>query len=139
MAKKRKSGDYEGWILRLIDKIEDLQYSLNLRSWLDFAAEKISKEHGYDITEPQVAKLADLRFDVNEMVGGRVNVSVEYKTRYRLKGRFVSEAVPGAKAESVIRYRNVSKSYGQRTGTMVKPERIDAEISRLKLSKVWDK
>jgi len=140
MAKKRKSGDYEGWILRLIDKIEDLKFSLDMRSWLDFAAEKIAAEHGYDITETQIAKLTDLRFDVGEVVADRVSVDVEYRTRYRdSKGHFTDPSTPGARPERAIRYRNKGKAFGQRTGTMIKSSKINDEIDRLKFHKVWDK
>ena len=77
-----KGGDYEGWILRLIDKAEDIRHSYNMIEWLKFAAEKIEEASGQGITKGQIASLEEYRglaFELPMELGFKL---IE-KTRYR--------------------------------------------------------
>lgn len=59
MVKKRGHSDYDGWILRLIDKLEDIMFTSTLNKWLDFARDKIEKYHGAELSDSQVETLMD--------------------------------------------------------------------------------
>jgi len=150
-GKKKSGGDYDGWILRLIDKVEDLAYSFNLQKWLDFAESKIMPKQKYHLTRQQAATLDDLREKVWEIAPTRLNIQLEYITRFRgaRTGRFIqvrktehgfrdiktgrfTKAVP----EKAERYRNLG-GYGQKVGTMVPAAKINAKINRDKAEKTW--
>jgi len=100
MAKKKSGGDYDGWILRLIDKVEDLQYMFDLQAWLDFAASKITDRQGYDLTPGQIEILGEKQDMVFEVIPDKLSLNIEYVTRYRGRGgRFTTRDVPGATPE----------------------------------------
>ncbi len=139
-GKKKSGGDYDGWILRLIDNVEDIQHMFNLQEWLDFAASKIIEPQGYDLTTAQIEVLGEKQDMVFEVIPDKLSLNFEYITRFRGPGgRFVKSEIPGAIPEVKTRYRNIEKAYGQRTGTMVSTEKINIEISRLKGARRWDK
>lgn len=154
MAKK-KGGDYEGWLLRLIDKVEDIGFSLSFDKWLEFAESKILGS-GYEskegkLTQSQKDALSDIRDRVWEIAPTKLNIQPEYITRFREKttgrfakaiktehgfrnirtGRFVK--VTG---EAVERYRNLG-GYGQKVGTTVSASKINAQIKQAKENKTW--
>jgi len=154
MAKK-KGGDYEGWLLRLIDKVEDIGYSFNLDKWIKFAESKILGS-GYEakegeLTQSQKDALSEIRDKVWEIVPTKINIQPEYITRFReaktgrfaqaiktdhgyrslSTGRFVK--VTG---EAVERYRNLG-GYNQKVGTMVPASKINSEIRKAKENKTW--
>jgi len=140
VAKKKSSGDYDGWILRLIDNVEDLTFMYDLQSWLGFAANKIVERQGYDLTSAQIETIADKRDLAFEVIPDKLSVRPEYITRYRGPGgRFTTGKEVTATAETRTRYRNVERAYGQKTGTMVSKDKINAEINRMKKDKKWDK
>lgn len=148
MSSKKSSGDYDGWIFRLIDRIEELRFSFDLQKWLDFAECKILDSEyapvSGKLTEAQKDALSERRGDIYELAPTRLNITPEYVTRYRgvgtgrwavktphgykdgKTGRFVK-----AKPESAERYRNLG-GYGQGVGTMVSAKEINAELRRLK-------
>ena len=86
-----KGGDYEGWILRLIDKPEDLLKSYTVEDWLKFAAGKIEDFTGQGITKGQIGSLLEYRnqaFELPQELGFKL---VE-KTSYRdARGRWTKE------------------------------------------------
>ena len=77
-----KGGDYDGWILRLIEKPEDIIKSFSQIDWLKFAAEKIEAYSGQGITKGQIGALIDYRnvaFDLPKDLGFKI----DQVTRYR--------------------------------------------------------
>jgi len=140
-AKKKKSGgDYDGWILRMIDKIEDLQFMYNLQDWLEFAADKITDKQGYELTDRQIRVLDEKRDLSFEVIPDRLSIRPEFIVRYRGEGgRFTTKKEVTATPETRTRYRNVGKAYGQKTGTMVAKAKINEQIKRMKSDKSWEK
>jgi hypothetical protein len=102
-GKKKSGGDYEGWILRLIDKPEDIVFSYSLIDWLKFAAEKIGGTSGQGITKGQIGALSEYRnlaFELPQDIG----ISVREVTRYRdAKGRWSKEPTDRLVKAIVIR------------------------------------
>ncbi len=94
---KKPGGDYDGWILRLINKVEDLQHSLSLQKWLDFAKSKVIgsgyEAKGGKLTESQIAALTDMQSKVWEMGPTKLNIRLDYTTRYRGVGGRVAKRV----------------------------------------------
>jgi len=135
MTKGKKSGgDYEGWILRLIDKAEDLLYSFNVKKWLDFAESKITPLQGYHLTRQQAAVLEDKRSIIQEIFPQKLGVDPEFTTRYRSlsTGRFTKDPT-NARPEETVRFRDLE------TGTMTSRKTLNANIQSLKTSKEWAK
>lgn len=86
-----KGGDYEGWILRLIDKPEDILFAFAEISWLKFAAEKIEAEHGQGITKGQIDALLEYR-DKAFMLPEDLGYGIKREVRYRdAKGRWTKD------------------------------------------------
>lgn len=86
-----KGSDYEGWILRMIDKAEDIVYSYSVTDWLKFAADKIEQQTGQGITKNQIGALLDYRdrvFNLPDELGFSVNRVTRYRDE---KGRWTSE------------------------------------------------
>ncbi len=54
--KKKSGGDYDGWILRLLEKPEDIEFSFSLQDWLEFAADKLGT-----LSRGQISVLAERR------------------------------------------------------------------------------
>lgn len=155
MAKKKKSsGDYDGWILRLIDKVEDIGFSFNSQKWLDFARTKIlGSDYGPTagkLTKSQRDSLLEMAGQVWEVGPTKLNIIPEYVTRYRDRaGRFIrvektehglrnirTGRFTSARPEKAERYRNLG-GYGQKVGTAVSASKINAEIQRAKENKTW--
>jgi len=119
MAKKGKGGDYEGWVLRLIEKMEELDFALSQKSWLDFAAEKIEPLQKYPLTDRQVGILEEYRvlaFKVPEALGGT------YESFSKLKGPVKA------------RYRDTEGRWGKK-GTWVSAANMNAYLAELKSKK----
>ena len=138
MAKKQSGGDYDGWILRLIERAEELKFSFSEAEWLEFAASKIVPRQGYDLTTAQLDVLSEKRGVVFEEIPQRLGIKFEQPTRYRAvktgvfvrekdgyfrdkRGRFV-KVIP----EKTYRVRDIKK------GTMAKLSAYDDEIQGLK-------
>ncbi len=98
-----KGGDYDGWILRLIDKAEDILHSTTMAGWLAFAVEKIEAYSGVSITKAQVDVLKekrDLVFELPEEMG----IFLRTVTRYRdSRGRWSKEPTDRAETKTVFR------------------------------------
>jgi len=155
MAKKKSSGDYDGWILRLIDKVEDIRHSFSMGEWQAFARDKILGS-GFGpttgkLTAGQIQALEDARSQVWEVAPTRLKIQPEYIQRFRgaKTGRFMQvvktdhgfrDIKTGRFArvspESVERYRNLG-GYGQKVGTTVSKSKINAEIIKAKADKTW--
>ena len=161
MAKK-KGGDYEGWLLRLIDKVEDIGFSFNLGKWIKFAESKILGS-GFEakegkLTAGQIDALAEFRGRVFEIAPTKLNIRPEYITRFReaKTGRF-SQAIKtdyGFKdvktgrfvkvtGEVKERYRTMGNEYVSTRGKpvpkggFVDAKVINAEIRKAKENKTW--
>ncbi len=83
----KKGGDYEGWLLRLIDKVEDIGFSFELDKWIKFAESKILGS-GHEsvegkLTSSQKDTLAEIRDKVWEVAPTKLNIRLDYTTRYR--------------------------------------------------------
>ena len=151
MAKKSPKPDYEGWVMRLIDKIEDLKFTFNLREWLEFAQNKIMPKQQYELTSDQIAVLDGKRDFLREEIPSKLKINPEYVIKYRSvrSGRFVGRTPYGfrdkngrftkANSERAIRYRNIGRGYQQGDGTFVLPGKINRAITELKTAKEWDK
>ena len=116
---KKKGGDYEGWVLRLIDKIEDLDFALSQQSWLEFAESKIEDLQGYPLTGRQEGALKDYRmlaFDVPKSLGAT------YETYSKLSG------------VKKTRYRDTEGKWGKK-GTWVSASKINAYLAEQKSGK----
>lgn len=116
---KDKSGDYEGWILRLIEKMEELDFALSKQSWLEFAEEKIEPLQGYPLTGRQERILEEFRvlaFKVPEAMGGT------YERFRKLKG------------PKKARYRDTEGRWGKK-GTWVSAANMNAYLAELKSKK----
>jgi len=121
---KKSGGDYDGWIMRLIEKVEELGHASNLADWWAFAESKIAPAQGYALTESQKVALADRRIDfVIDIIPDKLGVTFERPFRD-----------PG-----VIRHRDVTGAYGQKKGTWVSKAKINESIARQKEAKVWTK
>lgn len=84
-----KGGDYEGWVLRMIDKPEDILFSSNDRDWIKYASDKIG------LTGKRIDVLLDYRDRVYRLPDEMGFYIQEQKT-YRVKGRFAKADTPGA-------------------------------------------
>lgn len=109
---KKKGGDYDGWILRMVEKAEDIEYANAEQAWLDFASKMIEKAYGYSPTAAQLDVLAerrDLVFTLPAEVGYN---RVEYE---------------GLRGSSKQRYRDLTGEFG-RKGAWVSQAKIDAAL-----------
>ena len=151
-GKKPKKGDYEGWILRLIDKVEDIEHSFNEKKWLDFAERKIlasefAPESG-NLTQSQKDSLMERRDMIWEIAPAKLNVNPEYITRYRglHTGRFldVNKTPHGFKDNKTGRFVSVRPEQASRfrdidTGKMTARAVLNQKIKELKETKSWSK
>ena len=121
---KKSGGDYDGWIMRLIEKVEELGYASNLADWWAFAESKIMPVQGYALTENQKVALADRRIDfVLDIIPNKLGVTFERPFR----------------DPDIIRYRDVAGAYGQKKGTWVSKAKIIESMTRQKDEKTWAK
>ena len=141
---KKKGGDYEGWILRLIDKIEDLKFSFTLQDWLNFASDKIEPRQGYDLTDRQKASLNEYRAVARDRVEAKTGIKVQGGFRYRsaITGKFVKRTPAGFRERGKfvrVRSEPVTVYRSARKGTMVAAGAINEYIDKLKTEKRWNK
>lgn len=109
-----KGGDYDGWILRLLDKAEDILYSYSEADWIKFAVAKIEEASGHSITKSQIAVLSEYREKVFQTAQD-AGFTVREVTRYRdAKGRWSKE--PTARAETKIVYRESDNQKFMKSG-----------------------
>lgn len=128
-----KGGDYEGWILRLIDKPEDILFSFSQISWLRFAADKIEEATGQGITKGQIDSLLEYRdraFMLPEEIGYRIQRSVRYRDE---RGRWTKDVTArpvervifrgeGVKFTSRAKVDTALRSYIDSQGVRKKPK-----------------
>ena len=108
-----KGGDYDGWILRLLDKPEDILHSFSQLDWLEFAAEKIEAATGQGITRGQIQALAENRDKAFELPSSS-GFAIGETTRYRdAKGRWSKE--PTERAQKFIVFRGAGEKFMSRT------------------------
>jgi len=149
-GKKQRKPDYEGWILRLIDKIEDIEHSFNSKKWLDFAEKKILESEwaplSGKLTQSQKDLLDERRNLIYELAPTKLNVNPEYITRYRgvNTGRFVDRTPHGFKDRKTGRYVQARPEQASRfrdidTGKMTARKALNAKIKELKENKSWSK
>jgi hypothetical protein len=109
---KNKGGDYEGWVLRLIEKPEDIVTSYSMLTWLEFAAEKIEAFSGQGITKRQIAALESNRDTVFELPA-KLGLRIVPVTRYRdARGRWTREKTD--RPVQSISYRNDRQQFVSR-------------------------
>ncbi len=125
---KKSGGDYDGWILRLIDKVEELNYAANLSDWWTFAESKINgrevNPQTYSLTDAQKEVLAEKRLDiVFDVIPNKLGIGFERPFR----------------GTDIVRFRNTSGGYGQRKGTWVSAAKLNASITEQKEAKTWTK
>ena len=120
MLKSKKGGDYEGWVLRLITKMEEMDYALSRKAWLDFATEKIEPLQGYSLTGSQVATLEEIRLMVLKIPEA---MGATYETYSKLSG------------PKKARYRDKEGKWG-RKGTWVSAAKMNTHLTELKASKM---
>ena len=125
-----KGGDYDGWILRLIENAEDILYSYSEVEWLKFAAGKIEAYSGHGITKSQIDALSEYRskaFELPEQLG----IGIVSKIRYRDdKGRWTKQVTERKETRTVIRGAG-NKFITSKTATA----RIRTEIDALGVRK----
>lgn len=107
---KRKP-DYAGWILRTIEKREDLLFAYgNSDIWTQFVNSKVMPRQGYELTPAQKSALLDLQNKAQD-IPRKLGFKVEFKTRYRdARNRWTRADATGdkapVKADRVWRYRD---------------------------------
>ena len=125
-----KGGDYDGWILRLIENAEDILYSYSEIEWLKFAAGKIEAYSGKGITKNQIDALSEYRskaFELPESLG----LGVVSKVRYRDdKGRWTKRVTDRKETRTV--YRGAGNKF---ITSKAATEKIRAEIDALGVRK----
>jgi len=130
-----KGGDYEGWMLRLIEKPEDILKSLSEVEWLKFAADKIEEATGQGITKEQINTLLEYRDGIFELPQ-ELGFKIEEKTRYRdAKGRWTSDTT--ATPISRIIYRDEGFRFMARNDVadIIQAEQTARGISKTRFKK----
>lgn len=120
---KRSDPDYEGWIIRTLDKPENLRYTRTNAGWLRYAAKMIEPRQGYKLTPSQKQKIGELR-DRARAIPGIFGVRDEYPARFRDKGgRFTKDRSQAVKIENIQRFREIG------TGRYVNPGAVRSDIA----------
>ncbi len=107
--------DYDGWILRLIEKGEDITFSYSMMDWLAFAKDKIEGYHGATLTDAQIDILSDKFND------GEIWQTIEDKTEIRIERPF--------------RYKGQITLRDLNTGRFTSKEKVNQALSQLKTSR----
>lgn len=115
----KSSGDYEGWLLRTIDRPEDLAYARDASDWHDFMASKTQDYHGMGVSGGQTDAIAgtlrDLALDLQKDTGFEVSEQ---------RGRQSLLPIAGAGG---IRFRDMTGEFG-RKGTWVSADKVRGRI-----------
>ena len=121
MPRGKSSGDYEGWLLRMLDSAEDLRYAQDEEEWLMFCVDKIRGEFpDAPITMSQVDA-------VEEMRERALAIQHEF-------GVVATQEFEGLRGDIKHRYRldaSMAKEFGQRAGTYVAAWKVEARIEEL--------
>jgi len=108
----KSSGDYEGWLLRTLDKAEDLAFAHNAADWQNFVETKTQDYHGLGVSGGQAdaigTTLRDLALEMQEDVG-------------------IMSSVQPIRGAGGVRFRDLTGEFG-RKGTWVAADKIRARV-----------
>ena len=107
--------DYEGWVARLITKVEDIDNAATISQWINFAADKIGAWSHKDLTRNQIDTLKEYRLKVYNIPG---NLGVTHETPF--------------KNQNIIRFRDNDGKWGKR-GTWVSRDKVNVALAEHKI------
>lgn len=109
----KSSGDYEGWLLRLLDKPENLYYAFDEETWMEFAEQKMQDYFGQGLTGGQLGAIEDLR---ERALALQKDIGIS------------AEVMPSLRGAGGQRIRDMAGEYG-RKGAWVSAAKVQAKIT----------
>ena len=127
-----KGGDYEGWMLRLLEKPEDILYAFNRTDWFNFVAQQIEAASQKPITKAQLAAADDFRLEVVDFYD-ELDFNLKEVTRYRdAKGRWSKDSTDRPVRRYEIRDKATQQFLGKKANAKLENELLSRGVRKRK-------